>query len=85
MDDFRPGKMKFTTLTRNREKYAARSGAAQTNKFTHVIDSRLYTTAQVAERLGVSRSRAGEIMRRTEGPYTWEQLENRPGARRRPD
>lgn len=53
-------------------RYGQRGGRAFAHK--HVVDNKLYTTAQVAKRLGVCISTARNRLKARRGPHTWESL-----------
>ncbi|MFV7423969.1 hypothetical protein ACNPNN_12950 [Stenotrophomonas geniculata] len=52
-----------------------RAGQARAQLFAHVIEGKRYTTAQVAEILGVSHSAAYERIKRGPYPLTWANLQ----------
>ena len=64
--DFRPALHK---------RAAARAGRATAARYASVIDGRLYTTRQIAERLGVHYDTARERIKKARHPLTWAELE----------
>ena len=52
-----------------------RAGLVRAQLFAHVIEGKRYTTAQVAEILGVSRSAAYDRIKRRSHPLTWAALQ----------
>lgn len=52
-----------------------RGGHARAALYASVIDGRLYTTRQIAERLGVHYDTARERIKRAQHPLTWDALE----------
>lgn len=54
-----------------------RGGFARAHRFAHVVDGQYVTTAQIAERLGVSMTTAYGRARRGPFPLTWAGLTER--------
>lgn len=63
------------TIYPSHAKCLRRAGLARAQLFAHVIDGKRYTTAQVAEILGISRSAAYDRIKRRSHPLTWAGLQ----------
>ncbi|HHA2711301.1 TPA: helix-turn-helix transcriptional regulator [Stenotrophomonas maltophilia] len=62
------------TIYPSHAKCLRRAGLARAQLFAQVIDGKRYTTRQVAEILGVSRSTAYDRIKRGPYPLTWANL-----------
>lgn len=61
-----------------------RGGFARASSFAHVVEGRNVSTAQIAERLGVSMTTAYDRARRGPFPLTWSGLTKSKIPRERP-
>lgn len=55
----------------------ARGGHARGASYAHVVEGRLYTTAQIAKALDISHNAAWERTKRGPFPLTWAALRSR--------
>ncbi|WP_223482339.1 MULTISPECIES: hypothetical protein [Stenotrophomonas] len=62
------------TIYPSHAKCLRRAGLARAQLYAHVIEGKRYTTAQVAEILGISNDAAYERIKRRAHPLTWASL-----------
>ena len=63
------------TIYPSHAKCLRRAGLARAQLYAHVIEGKRFTTAQVAEILGISNDAAYERIKRRAHPLTWASLQ----------